>query len=113
MTTRALVLSIPLTLVLASCGGGNAPSDDAGMDAATCPASCDDGDYCNGVETCAPGTPGADPRGCAPGVAPCECPCVEATDQCVPPCADEDGDGAPSTECGGPDCDDGDRNVFP
>jgi len=53
-------------------------------------ASCDDGLYCNGVETCDPFA------GCQPGLDPCPgLPCDEETNQCATKCLSDD------------DCDDG------
>ena len=60
-------------------------------------ADCDDGLFCNGVETCDPGL------GCQPGSDPCpDRECIEASDSCGSLC----GDGVlePGEECdNGPD----------
>src|SRR6185369_13153434 len=50
----------------------------------TSAADCADGNACNGAETCAPGTPGADPTtGCVPGAAPdCDDHVACTTDTC-------------------------------
>ncbi len=80
---------------------------DGASDGAVC-TDCDDGLFCNGVETCMGGM-------CQPGRAPCARACDEDTDRCaecdVAP--DADGDGAASMACGGNDCDDSDPNRFP
>lgn len=79
------------------------PDDDA----------CDDGVYCNGVERC-------DLReGCGPGE-PVACSdnstctidtCVEETRSCRHEPRDADGDGEPTHNCGGTDCDDSNPRV--
>jgi hypothetical protein len=76
-------------------------------------ARCDDGVYCNGAERC-------DVRiGCASGE-PVACSdnstctidvCVEATQSCQHDPRDADGDGDPTRNCAGGDCDDGDPLV--
>ncbi|UJR82608.1 putative metal-binding motif-containing protein [Sandaracinus amylolyticus] len=82
-------------------------------------AECSDGRFCNGVERCAPRGAGADARGCVPAAEPA-CAigqaCDEDADRCTTMCAvteDADGDGAIAIDCGGDDCDDSDRHVFP
>ncbi len=79
-------------------------------------ADCSDGSFCNGIERCAPGTPGQDVNGCIPPPGPpCSAgqTCDEANDRCVFACVDADGDGVDSVSCGGTDCDDSDANRFP
>jgi hypothetical protein len=80
---------------------------DGASDGAVC-TDCDDGLFCNGVETCMGGM-------CQPGRAPCARACNEDIDRCaecdIAP--DADGDGAASMACGGNDCDDSDPNRFP
>lgn len=97
------------SLLFVACGDDDAmtPMDGGGGDAAACSAdmACDDGLFCNGVETCADGT-------CAPGDAPCAGACDEAADRCSD-CADVDGDGHADAACGGDDCDDTDLNRYP
>lgn len=103
------------TLVVLGCIGACGDDDEVPLDATVdapadattgeCAMSCDDGLFCNGVETCVSGA-------CAAGVAPCDAGCDEDTDECAD-CVDADGDGRPSAACGGNDCDDDDRNVFP
>ena len=96
-----------LGLWVAGCGDDDAPLDAAPReDAPECPASCDDGQFCNGEERCVDGV-------CVEGAAPCAGSCDEAEDACDDSCLDEDGDGAESVACGGLDCDDGDENVRP
>lgn len=86
-----------------------------GSDACVDDGDCDDDRFCNGVETCTPGSPEADERGCAPGQEPSRpgTGCVEERFDCVP-CEDDDDvddDGFPSVDCGGTDCDDGDGEI--
>ncbi|NOY93807.1 MAG: hypothetical protein GXP55_21710 [Deltaproteobacteria bacterium] len=132
MRTRAVLSSTFLVFVLA-CGGGGGGSDaatdssaDAAGDAgdsspATCTraADCDDGLFCNGVETCDATNTSADERGCVVAASvPCleSQTCNEADDLCVSDCAvamDADGDGHDAITCGGDDCDDADPMRFP
>jgi hypothetical protein len=68
------------------------------------PADCQDGVFCNGDEACAPGTAGADARGCVAGVLPCSDACDEASGSCTPALCDAD----PGSTCASDaDCDDG------
>jgi hypothetical protein len=74
------------------------------------PLFCDDGDYCNGIETCDPAT------GCQDGVDPCQAPllCDEPNARCVDCLQDSDcpdgstcNDGScfgPDPECAGATC---------
>ena len=91
--------------------------DDAGADSSEVCGSasdCDDGDFCNGDEICAPAEDDADNFGCVVGEPACDGQaCDESTDTCVAECEDADGDGAGSEACGGDDCDDADPNAFP
>ncbi|MEZ4247946.1 MAG: putative metal-binding motif-containing protein [Polyangiales bacterium] len=91
-----------MVVVAFGCGGGGGMGDDAGADADVC-ATCDDGLYCNGEESCVEGV-------CRPGTAPCAV-CDEEADRCSE--CDADGDGARATGCGGDDCDDGNAAVRP
>lgn len=76
-------------------------------------AACDDGVYCNGVETCSA------TLGCRAGpVVTCSdndnCSidtCVEASRSCIHEPRDADGDGDPTASCGGGDCNDNDPLV--
>jgi len=99
-----LGLSLAL-LLLAACDDSSGEPDAGGP----CPPSCDDGVYCNGVESCGP-------AGCVPGVSPCAASerCIETEDRCEPGCEtpDGDGDGEDAVVCGGDDCDDTDPDVF-
>lgn len=115
-----LGLFLGAALAVAGCGSSDAPpppldaSVDLRLDApATCAAICDDGDYCNGVELCAPGRAEADARGCVDGASPCESheSCDEEMDACRA-CSDGDADGDGVTECDG-DCDDDDATRYP
>lgn len=80
---------------------------------------CSDEIYCNGDERCAPTSPEADARGCAPSPEPrCEesQSCDEEMRRCFSDCdveSDADGDGIRAVECGGDDCDDADPVVYP
>jgi cysteine-rich repeat protein len=80
---------------------------------------CDDGNACNGKETCNPDSPNADTNGCVMSDSPVSCPndmtCDSATGECST-ClkkADGDGDGINSIACGGKDCDDTDPTIAP
>lgn len=81
---------------------------------------CNGGNFCGmQVARCAAGDRGANPAGCVrlprPQPACGGGACDEAADRCNLACAtpDKDGDGEPSIECGGADCDDNDRNRAP
>jgi len=79
---------------------------------------CDDGLFCNGLETCDHSSPLAGARGCAPGPNPCSgfFGCDEDSALCFSECdliGDVDGDGHASIACGGDDCDDEDANRYP
>ncbi len=100
----------------ADCDDGLACTDDAcGMDGVCTHTAvndrCNDGRFCNGVETCDTG------RGCVGGMAP-SCDdmnantsdrCDEAANACRSDALDNDGDGDPAVSAGGRDCDDNDR----
>lgn len=100
------------------------PPNDVGTDAwrstdggALCQrdaARCDDHLFCNGVETCAPGSDAAT-NGCLPGVRQCTSAgqsCNETTDTCTTACTDTDGDHSGMMPCGD-DCDDSDATRYP
>ncbi|MFC1591317.1 hypothetical protein ACFL43_02210 [Thermodesulfobacteriota bacterium] len=76
--------------ISASCDDGDVCTEDSCDPAAGCVNQdkvCDDGQYCNGVETCDA------EQGCVNGVPPCpDGPCDEAGDVCVV-CTDADSDG--------------------
>ena len=107
-----------LALALAACSDDAPPTSDAALPmACASDPDCDDGGYCNGAETCAPGE-GADARGCRSGEPPCldTQRCLSDERRCVTSCAvnaDADGDGVEAIECGGADCDDTDADRFP
>lgn len=102
-------------LALAACATDTTTTDaatptDTGGDADVC-ASCDDHDYCNGVERCVAGA-------CMPGTSPCMASqtCDEVTDRCLTVCdstPDADHDGVNAIACGGSDCDDTLAQVHP
>ncbi len=82
-------------------------------------SDCSDRIICNGIELCRPGKLGSDARGCRAGT-PITCgrdqSCVELLGGCArSSCADpdKDGDGSAAVECGGTDCNDNDRNMYP
>lgn len=109
-----------LALACVACSGSPTPNDAAAEAAAPCftHADCDDGSFCNGPETCAPGAAGADPRGCSLGQSPCLATqfCDAASRLCITECAttrDADNDGHAAVNCGGDDCDDADGARFP
>lgn len=115
--------SSALILLAAACGDGavtedggppgplGAAPDSSMMSVCERDTDCDDGLYCTGAERCAPGSAGADARGCVPGSPPCADgeACDEDRDRCSAGCLDEDGDGVDT--CSG-DCDDTDPTVF-
>ncbi|MFO0561373.1 MAG: MopE-related protein [Polyangiales bacterium] len=100
----------------AECDDGIACTEDGcGMDGVCTHAAmndrCNDGRFCNGVESCNATT------GCAAGTAPtCDDMNANTTDRCdegANACRndplDNDGDGDPAMSAGGNDCDDNDR----
>ena len=98
--------------VLAGCGDDDMPMGDAGGPCAL-DSECDDGVFCNGVETCGGGT-------CQVGISPCGegqgRVCMESVGRCRTDCDisnDADSDGIPSVDCGGMDCDDGNPAISP
>ncbi|MBN1770718.1 MAG: hypothetical protein JXB32_05620, partial [Deltaproteobacteria bacterium] len=138
--TTALFLSTVVSLQLA-CGSDDTSADgDTGVDVepdtegsgevedgdgegdgvtiCTSDADCQDGVFCNGEETCSPGT-STSPDGCVPAAeGPClpSQTCDEETDACLSACdidPDTDDDGYDAAECGGDDCDDSDAEVNP
>ncbi|HEX5661144.1 MAG TPA: MopE-related protein [Polyangiales bacterium] len=80
---------------------------------------CDDGNLCNGKETCDPKSSNADPQGCVPSSSPVTCSkdmtCDSASGECSTCLAKPDGDGdsVDSIACGGLDCNDSDKDVAP
>jgi cysteine-rich repeat protein len=80
---------------------------------------CDDGNPCNGEESCKPESSSANKDGCVPSDEPVTCSkdmtCDSATGECST-CLkkpDGDGDGVDSITCGGLDCNDNDGTVAP
>lgn len=133
LSKRFALLNAGLLLLAISCSG---PSDhDAGTDAQqvgppdagrdggetrVCDRdrACDNGVFCDGVERCLPGAPGAGADGCTAGTHPCESStetCNERERRCeLLSCADggdADGDGDKRAGCGGNDCNDSDARV--
>jgi len=128
MRTHAMMFLAALVAGVA-CAGEPAPGDAGGADAAQTeldsgPAvsdcardrDCDDDRFCNGAERCLPGDPAADARGGVAAEPPC--PSSRGDDRedrcesCSAAESDRDGDGDPSTACGGTDCDDDDGRRF-
>ncbi len=115
------VVDVPrMDILQTSDGPMDASSDGDGAANCTTDNQCADGVFCNGVERCLPGAPGADARGCvlANPANPCmgAQTCNEATHRCDSPCdttGDTDGDGQRALNCGGSDCDDADPSRFP
>ena len=106
---------LTLTLTLSACGDDGGGTPDGSLVCAS-GAQCDNGVFCDGVETCAPGSEGANALGCVSGAAPCAATaCIELDDLCDDRCEvpDGDGDGSDRVECGGADCDDTDATRYP
>ncbi len=102
-----LALFCSLMVSVVACGDDGGTVGDLGLTCAT-DVDCDDGVYCNGIETC------ADDGACVAGSEPCDVGrCDEATESCTGPCVDADGDGAADVACGGADCDDADPDRYP
>jgi hypothetical protein len=116
-----LRLFLAASLVV-GCGARTAPTrppppPDAGVagGAGDCATGCDDGVFCNGLETCdeeadrcVPG----EPPSCDDGDVCTADRCDPGTDRCVAVPTDVDGDGDGVGLCGG-DCDDGDPTRSP
>ena len=79
---------------------------------------CDDGQFCNGEERCAPEDPDADAVGCRPGIE-VECGPGQVCDEQQRACStcesdsDGDNDGFDAIACGGDDCADHAAMVYP
>ena len=96
-------------LFVVGCGSPAVVTGDAGTDAPSgCATACDDGLFCNGVETCVASA-------CVDGTVPCPASmaCDEVANACTGTCIDGDGDGAHASSCGGTDCDDTNPDVHP
>lgn len=76
-------------------------------------ARCDDGIYCDGIERCdvRTGCAFGEPVACSDNSTCTIDVCVEATQGCRHDPRDADGDGDPTRNCEGGDCDDGDPLV--
>ena len=101
-----------------SAGGSASASASAssGPSLCTVDAECDNQLFCDGVERCDPGAPGADRSGCVAGEPPCPGACDEMSDACLSDCDvddDADDDGVAAIACGGTDCDDGNSMIYP
>ncbi len=84
-------------------GKGKSPSKGQSK-ACLSDASCSDGSFCNGPERCAPGSPGANARGCLPPafINVCAAPttCSDVAQRCIERC-DEDADCRNALFCDG------------
>jgi hypothetical protein len=114
---RVVVIGgLALALASVGCGSGTVVDDDDLLpDQCTSSAMCDDGNFCNGEETCDPASSFASTRGCVPGLAPCGADtfCDNDAGVCTVLCGDGDGDGHDGVPCGGDDCDDTNPGRFP
>ena len=111
---RAVPGLVVLMVAAAACGD-DTPMSGMDMRVSSCETSsdCDDGLFCNGVESCDPSDPAANDTGCVAGSLPCpRDECAEDTASCLGEC-DADGDGIDSIACGGNDCDDLDPDRYP
>ena len=110
-------LVVALCVALA-CGDDDSGSDSGPGDASmvcTTDEACDDGEYCNGPERCAPEDALANALGCVTGDRPCALDqgCDELLRECTDDCMDGDGDGVAAAACGGADCDDANPDRHP
>ena len=96
-------------------GPPDSGTPDSAVPRCSAASDCDDGEFCDGVERCAPSEATADTHGCVAGTAACMAgaTCHEAEDRCVATCADADGDSFTDAACGGNDCDDADPGRYP
>lgn len=88
-TCAGLLLSVCFTILVTGCTGEAPPQQ------CTSNEECDDGTFCNGMESCEPESEAADSRGCLAGVNPCPEQarlCVEQSQQCVQCTTDADCD---------------------
>ncbi|MFK7986362.1 MAG: putative metal-binding motif-containing protein [Sandaracinaceae bacterium] len=107
-----------LGLMVVGCGDPDPMDLDAATGLCADDMACDDGLFCNGMETCAPDNEAADATGCVRSEPPCFAGqrCSETMMACESNCAvapDADGDGVDALECGGADCDDTNPRRFP
>jgi alpha-tubulin suppressor-like RCC1 family protein len=114
---RVVVIGgLALALSSVGCGSGTVVDDDDLLpEQCTSSAMCDDGNFCNGEETCDPASSFASTRGCVPGLPPCGADtfCDNDAGVCTVLCGDGDGDGHDGVPCGGDDCDDTNPGRFP
>jgi hypothetical protein len=128
MSSRTWSFFVSALLVLAGCGGSDAPdasaAPDVGRDAApTCTedVDCEDGLFCNGEARCTEGRCVAGtPPACDDSLACTRDFCSEELRACVNRPADEDGDGHADAACVdargtplGDDCDDASAAIHP
>lgn len=127
---RLVLLAVTMLPLVPACGGTPSSTDagntdaqretDAAARACFTDPDCDDGIWCNGVESCVEGLCSRTARTCDDGIACTRDFCNENMHACIAQAPDEDGDGfgdatcvdASGTHLGG-DCDDGDPNVYP
>ncbi len=84
-----LLLGVCFTILVTGCTGEAPPQQ------CTSNEECNDGTFCNGMESCEPESEAADSRGCLAGVNPCPEQarlCVEQSQQCVQCTTDADCD---------------------
>jgi hypothetical protein len=126
---RSAVLALACLAFVSGCPGSNTPTNDAGVDAlptdahpAGCisDAECDDGVFCNGMETCSAGHCVARMLACDDGIACTIDTCSESVRSCRSHPPDADHDGAYDARCIdshgtalGTDCVDTDANDYP
>jgi hypothetical protein len=114
-----IIAGLCLGVFVGACGDDAAPPPPDAATMCTSAAECDDGDFCNGEESCDPSAATADSRGCVAAAAARCMPgqeCREEEERCLTMCdvdGDADDDGIDSVDCGGADCDDSDGNRFP
>lgn len=133
LLTRARLGTWFFLLLPLACGAGLGTGDGQGGEpnAGLCRVDkdCADDDFCNGAETCDPGSKNADQHGCVParerrtcddGIACTRDECSSEEGRCVVSAPDEDEDGHADAACIdakgrplGDDCDDSDPERYP
>jgi hypothetical protein len=130
MRRIAFLCGVSFLLVVPACGPGPAPVDDTGtvdaggqdarVVACTADPDCDDGVFCNGVETCSSGNCIGRMLACDDGIGCTTDVCNETARSCLSRPPDADSDGFGDAHCLdaigiplGTDCDDADAMAFP